>query len=381
MKKQLLNRKRLTQLFYSLSMVLLCANSGWSQNLFQENFGTVAAATFTGGTSSPIVNYSSVTTTSNVISTSSISPSTDMFLNFAAKALTTQTAATSTSTSVTLSAANALIQVGQVVTGSGLASNTTVSAINGTNLTLSAATTTTVASTTLSFFNLSNRCSLTAPLSSLTAGLNTTKLTDNTKLVTWTVNMRASRTMSSAASTYADGSYYLAAILCASTANLTDGAVSATDGYALILQRSVDNPSSLNPGAVRLVKFHNGIGSAAGGSSVSAALLTTPALNLGAAATATAPNNVSIKVEYNADFDSWTMYYREDPTTAPITFADPSAGTLTKIGSITDNTYTSTAITNFGYLASLSAASSAANQMQLDNFKITFVGINDDTIK
>ena len=370
MKKQLLNRKRLTQLFYSLTFTLLFANFGWSQTLFEETFGTTAAATFTGGTSSPGVNYSSVTTSCNVISTSSIASGPDMFLNFAAKALTTQTAATSTSTSVTLSAANALIQVGQSVTGSGLASGSTVTAINGTSLTLSAATTTTKSSTTLSFFssNLSNRASLTSPLANLTSGLNTTKLTDNTKLVTWTLNMRASRSMSSSSLTYADGALYLAVVLCASTPNLTDGATSATDGYALILQRSLDNAGGLNPGAVRLVKFHNGIGSSTGGSEVSAALLTTPALNSGAVATETAPNNVSIKVEYNPNADSWTMYYREDPIASG--FVDPSSGTLTKIGSITDNTYTSTAMTHFGYLAGLSFTTSAANQLQLNNFKI-----------
>jgi len=212
---------------------------------------------------------------------------------------------------------------------------------------------------------------LTAPFSDLAPGLNASSLTSNTKLITWTVNMRASRSMSSSSNTYVDGSYYLAAVLCSSNPNLVDGTTSGSVGYALILQRSIDNPSSLNPGAVRLVKFQNGIGSSATtGSIVSAALLTTPALNAGAVATALAPNNVSIKVEYNADFDSWTLYYREDPTTAPITFADPSTGSYTKIGTITDATYTATPMTHFGYLASVATSASASNQFQMDNFKI-----------
>jgi len=212
---------------------------------------------------------------------------------------------------------------------------------------------------------------LTAPFSDLAPGFNAASLTSNTKLITWTVNMRASRSMSSSSNTYVDGSYYLAAVLCSSNPNLVDGTTSGSVGYALILQRSIDNPLSLNPGAVRLVKFQNGIGSSATtGSIVSAALLTTPALNAGAVATAAAPNNVSIKVEYNADFDSWTMYYREDPTTAPITFADPSTGSYTKIGTITDATYTATPMTHFGYLASVALSASTANQFQMDNFKI-----------
>ena len=67
-------------------------------------------------------------------------------------AVYTQSATTTTSTAVTLAAANAYIQVGQLVSGTGVPSNTSVSAINGTTLTLSQATTT-AATVTLSFFN------------------------------------------------------------------------------------------------------------------------------------------------------------------------------------------------------------------------------------
>jgi hypothetical protein len=214
------------------------------------------------------------------------------------------------------------------------------------------------------------RPNLTAPFTSVAPGLNPI-LTNNTNLITWSVNMRVSRAMSSSSNTYSDNSYYLAVVLCSSNADLISGTNSNTDGYALILQRSLDNPTSINPGAVRLVKFHNGIGSSAAGSSVSAALLSTPALNSGAVASATAPNNVSIKVVYNPNFDSWQLFYREDPTTAPITFADPSIGTFTSAGTaVVDATYTSTPMTHFGFLGSFSTSTSASNQFQLDNFKI-----------
>ena len=214
------------------------------------------------------------------------------------------------------------------------------------------------------------RPNLTAPFTSVAPGLNPI-LTENTNLITWSVNMRVSRSMSSSSVTYADGAYYLAVVLCASNADLINGTGSNTDGYALILQRSLDNPTSINPGAVRLVKFHNGIGSAAAGSSVSPALLATPALNAGAVATATAPNNVSIKVVYNPNYDNWQLFYREDPTTAPITFADPSTGTFTSAGTaVVDATYVSTPMTHFGFLGGFSTSASASNQFQLDNFKI-----------
>ena len=366
MKKLLLNYKTI---YCAFLLMLVGANSVSGQTVFEETFGTSLNATYTGGTSSPAVNYTAVTTSSNAISTVSISPSTDMYLNFAAKTLTTATnsSLTSGSTSVTLSAANALIQVGQVVTGTGIASNTTVTAVNGTNLTLSAGATTTSATITLSFYNLSNRCSLTAPFSNITPGLNTT-LTNNTSLVTWSVNMKASRTMSSSSNTYADGSYYLAVVLCATSSDLT---AANTNGYALILQRSLDNAAGVNPGAVRLVKFQNGIGSQALGSIVSSALLTTPALNAGAAPSAAAPNNLSIKVAYNPDFDSWQMFYREDTPTSPNTFVDPSTGTFLSAGSaVVDASYTTTTVTHFGYLAGLSNSSAVANQLQIDNFKI-----------
>ena len=363
MKKLLLSYK---SIYCAFLLMLVGANTVSGQTIFNETFGTSLNAAYTGGTSIPSVNYTVATTSSNAISTVSVSPSTDMYLNFSAKAITALNSILTTgSTAVTLSAANALILVGQIVSGSGIPSNTTVTAVNGTSVTLSLAATATSTTTTLSFYNLSNRCSLTAPFSNITSGLNT-NLTNNTSLVTWSVNMKASRTMSSSSNTYVDGSYYLAVVLCATGSDLT---AANTNGYALILQRSLDNAAQVNPGAVRLVKFQNGIGSQALGSVVSSALLTTPALNAGAAPSAAAPNNLSLKVAYNPDFDSWQLFYREDASAT--TFVDPSTGTFLSAGSaVVDATYTTTPVTHFGYLAGLSTSSSVANQMQIDNFKI-----------
>ena len=66
--------------------------------------------------------------------------------------ITSQTGATNSNVTVTLTAANAAIVVGQTVTGQGIPPLTTVSAITTTTLTLSQAATSTVAATLLSFY-------------------------------------------------------------------------------------------------------------------------------------------------------------------------------------------------------------------------------------
>jgi len=295
MKKILLNSKKRAQLFFSVSLVFLCVNFGWSQTIFYEGFGPAPVSPFNAG-----------------------------------------------ATSYTF------------------ASNGVISTIDDAN-----------ANTYLNFNSSGSagRPNLTAPLSIMPASFKPT-LTNNTNLVTWSVNMRASRAMSSSSQSYADGAYYLAVVLCSSNANLTSGTGSNTDGYALILQRSTSTSAS-NPGGVRLVKFHNGIGLQSAGSVVSIPLLETPALNGGATATATAPNNVSIKVVYNPDFDSWQLFYREDPLSSG--FVDPSSGSYTSAGTaVVDATYTSTAMSHFGYLCGVSTSTTTAtNQFQLDNFNIS----------
>jgi hypothetical protein len=62
-----------------------------------------------------------------------------------------QTATTATSTAMTLSAANAQILRGMIVTGSGIPANTYVSAVSGTSVTLSAAATSSLTAATFTF--------------------------------------------------------------------------------------------------------------------------------------------------------------------------------------------------------------------------------------
>ena len=65
----------------------------------------------------------------------------------------TQTAATASTTTVTLTAANTFITVGQIVAGNGIPQNTIVTAVSGTTVTISNAATSTVAAQDLLFFS------------------------------------------------------------------------------------------------------------------------------------------------------------------------------------------------------------------------------------
>jgi hypothetical protein len=214
------------------------------------------------------------------------------------------------------------------------------------------------------------RPNLTYPFSSLSLGSFSTTLANNTLPVEWTVNMKANRVMSSSTSIdYGDGKYYLVVVLCSNSANLITSPT-GTNGYALILQRKSGGTTN----ALRLVRFTNGLISGSGGvpvgTSATTLLAETPLLTPIAPNT-TAPNNLSVKVVYTPAGDNstgtWELFYRED---SGATFVNPTTGTLTSAGTSTDNTYTSTAMTHFGFLGSVSTSNNSGNHLQIDNFKI-----------
>lgn len=305
MKKQLLSRKRLTTLFYSLCL-MLSVNVGWGQaTILDETFGTAANGTYAGLTSSVPVNIPYTVTLNNGIVSTGVDTG-NGFLNLASA---------------------------------------------GTLATLT-------------------RPNLTAPFSSLSLGSFSTTLANNTLPVEWTVNMKANRLMSSNnGNSYNDNSYYLVVILCSNSANLIS-TPTGTNGYALILQRKTGGTTN----ALRLVRFTNGLISGSGGvpvgTSATTLLAETPLLTTTAPSTL-APNNLSVKVVYTPNGDSstgtWELFYREDSGT---TFVNPTTGILTSAGTSTDNTYTTTAMTHFGFLGSVSTSIAAGNQFQIDNFKI-----------
>jgi hypothetical protein len=202
---------------------------------------------------------------------------------------------------------------------------------------------------------------MTVPISSLT-GLNS-QLNLNTGPVTWTFNMKTTRTtvMSSASdANYGIGRYYACVVLASTGFNL----VSGTNGYAVIFQRSTADSTK---NSVRLSKFTNGLsaGSSAAipGTSVYSKLAESPAFT-------SLTNSISVKVVYTPSTDKWELFYREDPST---TFVDPTTGTaLTSAGAaVTDNTYTGTTMTHIGYLGSHANSANPVNSFQYDNYKIT----------
>lgn len=197
-------------------------------------------------------------------------------------------------------------------------------------------------------------------------------LHSNTNLISWTFNMKASRLSTntfSSSTGYPVSKYFSAVVLCSTNQNLLSSATPGSGtGYAVTLQKSSNNGTS-GKASINLIKFSNGIGDVVVESSVVTRLIESPELNQIPTSTTTS-NNLSIKVTYNPTIDVWELFYREDPITpTPIGFVDPSTGTLSLGGSVTD-VPTATAMTHFGYIVGLQTSTTAQNSYQFDNFKI-----------
>ena len=215
-----------------------------------------------------------------------------------------------------------------------------------------------------------NRVSLVGALPS-GSGLNGA-LHSNTNLVTWNFNMKASRLSTnifSSLSGYLVNKYFSAVVLCSTTGTVLSNGAGPGSGYAITLQKSANNAAS-GKASIYLIKFSNGIGDVVAESSVVTKLIESPELAQ-IPNSITTSNNLSIKVTYNPTVDVWELFYREDPITpTPISFVDPSTGTFTLGGSVTDIP-TTTPMTSYGFVAGLQSSSSTANSYQFDNFKIS----------
>jgi hypothetical protein len=196
-------------------------------------------------------------------------------------------------------------------------------------------------------------------------------LRSNTNLITWTFNMRASRAATnifSSSSGFQVNKYFSGVVLCSTTGTVLSNGTTPGSGYVVTLQKSANNATT-GKTSLYLIKFTNGIGDVVSESSVVTRLIESP--ELAQVPAATTPNNLSVKVTYNPTVDVWELYYREDPITpTPITFADPSAGSFTLGGSVTD-VPTTTPMTSYGFVAGLQSNASASNSYQFDNFKIS----------
>ena len=290
---------------YFFLLLLFCANSVSSQTVIQETFGSLAVITAN--------NYNGATSTP--------APSVNYVTNVAGYS------------SVALDANN-----------------------NGfLNFISNAATTTGV------------RVSLAGTLPAATSGLNGV-LHSNTNLITWTINMKSSRSSTntfSSSTGYPINKYFNAVVLCASNGSLLSNSPTPGTGYAITVQKSSNNSVS-GKSSVNLIKFTNGIGDVLTETSVVSRLIESPELAQ-TPTSITTSNNLSVKVTYNPTIDVWELFYREDPTPSP--FVDPASGSLTLGGSVVD-VPTLTPMTHFGYVVGLQASASAANSYQFDNFQI-----------
>jgi len=192
-------------------------------------------------------------------------------------------------------------------------------------------------------------------------------LSSNTNLITWTFNMKSSRLSTNSFSSalgYPVGKYYNATVLCSSSSSVLSNGISPGSGYAVTVQKSSTDATKAS---INLIKFSNGLGDAATGSteaSVLTRLIESPSLVQ--APTVTTPINLSIKVTYNPSVNVWELSYREDAGTI---FVDPTSGSLTLGGTVT-NVPPSTPMTHFGYAVGLQLSASAQNSFQFDNFQI-----------
>ncbi|HNW70773.1 MAG TPA: endonuclease [Bacteroidales bacterium] len=171
-----------------------------------------------------------------------------------------------------------------------------------------------------------------------------TTLSNNSGVVTWTFNFKYDRTTNPAG--IVSGSYGSTIVLAGSNSTLTSGT-----GYALVYGNSV------TPDPIRLVKYSAGVGTS------------TNIISSGANDLVNITNYASIKVTYNPSGNNWSLFIRDDGTSA---WADPSNGISTQIGSTTsDATYTGTALPAFGFVWSHGATANSTNDEIFDNFKVS----------
>lgn len=213
--------------------------------------------------------------------------------------------------------------------------------------TTGAGTAATVSSNYLTTYNTSSGFSYVYGNTSTFSSPYSTTLSSNSGLVTWTFNFRWNRNTSNPAAP-ASGAYGQAIVLASSGTNIANG--SGVTGYAIVYG------SSGTPDPIRLVRFSGGV------AGTLTDVITSTSNDLSAT-----NNYVSVRVTYNPSDNKWSLYLRDDGATA---WVDPTSGTLTQKGSaIVDNTYTSTSLSNFGFL--FSTGGSSAFTGDYDNFKVT----------
>jgi hypothetical protein len=184
-----------------------------------------------------------------------------------------------------------------------------------------------------------------ADQSNFSIPFNTT-LNSNEGLITWTFNFKFNRT--SSPSGLSSGSYGTAIVLAGTSSDLTTG-----NGYAIAYGQS----GTTDP--IRLVKYTNGINSS------------TNIISSGTNDISAVNNYVSVRVTYDPQTDNWSLYLRDDGSSS---WTDPSSGVTIQIGSTTtDNEYTSTPLSYFGFVWAHSTTIASTNSSDFDNYTVSVV--------
>jgi hypothetical protein len=168
--------------------------------------------------------------------------------------------------------------------------------------------------------------------------------------ITWTFNMKTNRT--TALSGFAASGYASAVVLAATSSTLH----TVGNGYAVIEIKGTTTNT------FKLIKYTNGLG---GTQTVIAA----PASDFLASNSSWA----SIRVVYTPSTNNWQLFLRDD-TTAPVS---PLTGVTTQAGStVSDNTYTTSASSIFGFYFSHSAIGTpTSNTALFDNFNVSVTSL------
>ncbi|MBK6815953.1 MAG: hypothetical protein IPG82_10990 [Saprospiraceae bacterium] len=188
---------------------------------------------------------------------------------------------------------------------------------------------------------------ITGPLSTYASPFINT-LASNDGVIEWTFNMRYGRT--TAPSGFDGGNYGIAAVLAASSSDLT-----TANGYAIVYGGTETTKR------YKLVSFNNGLDL---NSNITDIISNT------SSAPANFNNYVSLRVRYNPSTNEWSMYFRDDGSSG---WGDPSAGVSNQVGStIVNSTFTNTVLSAFGFLWNYNTL--AAQVAQFDNFKVLAFG-------
>jgi len=177
-----------------------------------------------------------------------------------------------------------------------------------------------------------------------------TTLANNPGPVTWTFNMRQSRTNPAGFTASLFGTFaFGTAFILAGTSGTTN--VTGT-GYAITL----GNSGTTDP--IRLVRYNSGL-------RTHTVLLSSTTAGL----TDFGTQYLSVKVVYTPSTNTWQLFVRNDGTTA---FTDPNTGTLTAQSSVVNSTYTSSSLPLIG--GYFNGSTTAGQTSFFDNVRVT-VGV------